>query len=269
VEIGLALGTVDARSGRPLPLADVAEQAAEAEQLGYSSAWVMDHLFVERDGVRGGAHDPFVTLGHLAGRTSRITLGVLVAAAPFRHPGQLAREAAAVADAAPGRFVLGLGSGWHEPEFTAFDLPFQRKVARLEEYLQLVKRLLAGERVSAAGGFYNMRDASLLITAPAPPVWLAAFGPRMLALTARHADGWNVAWLGADPERFMGLKGALDAARGNRPMTISVGVQVEPGQDVKRMLAAYERAGAEHVILNFGARPFLSYDAGAPRRAVS
>src|SRR5919204_288895 len=160
--------------------------------------------------------------------TMASTAPELVAAAPFRHPGQLAREAAAVADAAPGRFILGLGSGWHEPEFTAFDLPFQRKVARLEEYLQLVKRLLAGERVSASGGFYSLRDASVLITAPAPPVWLAAFGPRMLQLTARHADGWNAAWLGADPERFLGLKDTLDGARGNRPITISVGVQVEP-----------------------------------------
>ena len=271
MRIGLALGTVDAGSGRPVPLAQVAEQALEAERLGYSSAWVMDHLFVERDGARHGAHDPFVTLAYLAAVTHRITLGVLVAAAPFRDPGQLAREAAAMTDAAPGRFVLGLGAGWHEPEFTAFNLPFERRVARLNEYVPIVKRLLAGEQVSVRGDFYRARAAEVLNTAPAPPVWVAAFKPRMIQLTVELADGWNAAWLDQDPSRFLELKSIVDEARARnrreRPLTISVGVHVGPGRDVRRTLAGYAEAGAEHVILNFGPRPFESFEPGAPKRA--
>lgn len=273
MEIGLALGTLEAGSGRPVPLAQVAEQAAAAEGLGYSSAWVMDHLLIERDGARHAAHDPFVTLAYLAAVTSRITLGVLVAAAPFRHPAQLAREAAAVADAAPGRFILGLGAGWHEPEFRAFDLPFERRVARLAEYLPIVKQLLAGRSLSAAGDFYRLREAAILTTAAAPPVWVAAFKPRMQHLAATFADGWNVAWLGADVSRFRELKSVIDEMqsrrRRERPLTISAGVQVEPAADLAKTLAAYERAGAEHVILNFGAQPFLSFDAAAMKRAFS
>lgn len=272
MELGLALGTVDADSGRPVPLAEIGDRAVQAEALGYSSAWVMDHLFIDRDGVRGGGHDPFVTLGHLAARTGRITLGVLVAAAPFRHPAQLAREASAVADAAPGRFVLGLGAGWHEPEFSAFDLPFEHKVARLAEYVPLVMRLLAGERISQRGDFYTLSEASILTTAPAPPVWIAAFGPRMIELTARSADGWNAAWLEADPARFLELKAVVDSAQRRveraRPLAISAGLQVG-STDPRPALSAYEKAGADHVILNFGARPFLSFDPELMERPFS
>ena len=270
MDIGLALGTLDAGSGKPLPLARVAEQAVEAERLGYSSAWVMDHLIIERDGQRVAAHDPFVTLGHLAGRTRRITLGVLVAGAPFRHPGQVAREAAAVADAAPGRFVLGLGAGWHEPEFAAFGLPFARKVARLEEYVPIVTGLLAGQSLSVDGEFYRLREATILTTAPPPPVWVAAFQPRMLELTARHADGWNAAWLGADPGRFSDLKRQLDEActrvGRERPLTITAGVQADPAGALAPLLDAYEKAGADQVIINFGLRPFVSFDPAAMAR---
>jgi alkanesulfonate monooxygenase SsuD/methylene tetrahydromethanopterin reductase-like flavin-dependent oxidoreductase (luciferase family) len=273
VEIGLALGTVDAGSGQPVPLRRVAEQALEAERLGYSSAWVMDHLFLDRDGARGGAHDPFVQLGHLAAVTTRITLGVLVAGAPFRHPAQLAREAAAVADAAPGRFVLGLGAGWHEPEFAAFDLPFERKVSRLAEYVPIVKRLLAGERLNASGDFYALRQASILTTAPPPPVWVAAFKPRMIELTSEFADGWNAAWLEPDASRFMELKSMVDEAQsrvGRRGrLLISAGVQVGSAGDPQEAIATYEKAGADHVVFNFGERPFLSYEPALMKKPFS
>jgi alkanesulfonate monooxygenase SsuD/methylene tetrahydromethanopterin reductase-like flavin-dependent oxidoreductase (luciferase family) len=273
MQIGVALGTVDAASGHPVRLAEVAAQAVEAERLGYSSAWVMDHLFLVRDGDRAGAHDPFVTLAYLAACTSRITIGVLVAAAPFRHPGQLARESAAVADAAPGRFILGLGAGWHEPEFTAFDLPFDRRVARLDEYLRIVKALLTAGEFSGAGDFYRLREAVTLSTAPPPPIWVAAFKPRMQSLTARLADGWNAAWLPPDTGRFRELKSVIDDAqsrvRRERPLTISAGIQVEAATDIAAALANYESAGAEHVILNFGPRPFVSFDAEALKRAFS
>jgi alkanesulfonate monooxygenase SsuD/methylene tetrahydromethanopterin reductase-like flavin-dependent oxidoreductase (luciferase family) len=275
MQIGVALGTVDDRSGRPVSLAQIAQQAAEAESLGYSTAWVMDHLFIERDGARSGAHDPFVTLAYLAAVTSRITLGVLVAAAPFRDPGQIAREAATVADAAPGRFILGLGAGWHEPEFTAFDLPSESKVSRLEEYLPIVRRLLAGERVDHAGRFYTLREASIPITAARPPIWIAAVRPRMLRLTASEADGWNMAWGDAsatDVQRFRTLSAELRTAAAKagrqRPLIVSVGVisAGEPGA-VNRFKAEYE--GADHLILNYGRRPFVSFDRALMERALS
>jgi alkanesulfonate monooxygenase SsuD/methylene tetrahydromethanopterin reductase-like flavin-dependent oxidoreductase (luciferase family) len=85
-----------------------------------------------------------IALGYLASRTRRIQVGTLVACNSFRHPAQLAREAAALADAFGGRFILGLGAGWHGPEYTAFGIPFDHKVGRLSETLEVVAGLLRG-----------------------------------------------------------------------------------------------------------------------------
>jgi alkanesulfonate monooxygenase SsuD/methylene tetrahydromethanopterin reductase-like flavin-dependent oxidoreductase (luciferase family) len=174
---------------------------------------------------------------------------------------------------APGRIILGLGAGWHEPEFAAFDLPFERKVSRLTEYVPIVSRLLTGERFSQEGDFYTLRDASIITTAAAPPVWVAASGPRMLDLTARHADGWNVAWMTAGTEHFIAQKRLMDEARRRagrqRPLTVSVGLLASAdGDRLASTLRDYEKAGADHVILNFSPQPFLAFDDEALKRAA-
>src|SRR5207302_1423412 len=152
-------------------------------------------------------HDPMLCLAQVAAVTTRITLGSLVLGHAFRHVGQLAREASALADMSGGRFVLGLGAGWHQPEFKAFGLPFDHRVSRLEEAVEPLRQLLRRERMTVNGKWLSLSDASVAVTSPAPPVWIAAEGPRMLALAAR-ADGWNHAyWSGADTTRF---KVALD-----------------------------------------------------------
>jgi alkanesulfonate monooxygenase SsuD/methylene tetrahydromethanopterin reductase-like flavin-dependent oxidoreductase (luciferase family) len=275
VQIGVALGTLDLQTGEAVPLGRLAEHAARAEALGYASAWAMDHFWIERDGRRRGAHDPFVTVAYLAARTSTITLGALVACAPFRHPAQLAREAAALVEAAPGRIVLGLGAGWHQPEFDAFAFPFERKVARLEEYVPIVARLLAGERITHRGRFYNLSGASIVTSQPAPPVWVAGSGPRMLELTARHAAGWNVAWEGPDPAGFQGLLRELREAERragrDKPVVASVGILADPhdSTDLKATMRAYEQAGADHLIFNFSRQPFAAFDRRAMEKAAA
>ncbi|HEX4214213.1 MAG TPA: LLM class flavin-dependent oxidoreductase [Candidatus Dormibacteraeota bacterium] len=202
MRVGVAIPTYDLETGRPLPLRQVAEQAQRAEALGFHSAWVMDHLWLERDGVRVGAHEPNVTLGYIAALTSTITLGVLVLGNAFRPLSQLARETAALADALPGRFVLGLGCGSQPAEHRAFGLPFERRVGRLESTLRALPPLLRGERLDRRDDFIDLDDASILTTRPAPPIWVAGFGPRMLRITAAHADGWNSAWHGPDHSTF-------------------------------------------------------------------
>jgi alkanesulfonate monooxygenase SsuD/methylene tetrahydromethanopterin reductase-like flavin-dependent oxidoreductase (luciferase family) len=112
---------------------DIAQQAARAETLGFDSVWVMDHVFIQRKAGRVVAHDPLICLTAAAMATERVTLGSLVLSHAFRHPAQLAREASALADVTGGRFVLGLGAGWHEPEFAALGLPYDHRVGRLEE----------------------------------------------------------------------------------------------------------------------------------------
>jgi alkanesulfonate monooxygenase SsuD/methylene tetrahydromethanopterin reductase-like flavin-dependent oxidoreductase (luciferase family) len=144
LKVGLALPASDSASSTPTSLARLAEYAMTAEEAGYDSLWLMDHFWLEREGSHFGAHDPMIALGYLASRTRRIQVGTLVACNSFRHPAQLAREAAALADAFGGRFILGLGAGWHGPEYTAFGIPFDHKVGRLSETLEVVAGLLRG-----------------------------------------------------------------------------------------------------------------------------
>jgi len=234
VKLGIAVPQFDVETKRTLGLAEMAAFARRAEELGFDSVWVMDHYWLDNVGGLTGGHDPFVTLSYVAARTESITLGTLVACNGFRAPGQLAREASALADAASGRLILGVGSGWEESEFKAFDYDFDHRVGRLEETLQVVPALLDGERVSFDGRFVSLRDAFVLTTAPPPPVWIASFTPRLMGLAGRYAAGWNTAWHGADPQaRFIRELAALReaiAAAGRRPdeVTISVGLWLLP-----------------------------------------
>jgi alkanesulfonate monooxygenase SsuD/methylene tetrahydromethanopterin reductase-like flavin-dependent oxidoreductase (luciferase family) len=299
--VGLALPGYDLESGRTLRIDEVAGYAEEAEQLGFDSVWLMDHFWIERGGHRIGSHDPIVTAAAIAARTSRVSIGFLVLCNPFRPVGQLGREAAALADLAPGRLVLGLGSGWLKEEFDAFGYPFERLVSRLEETLQVLPPLLRGESVDFDGAFVRLRGATLLTTAPAPPIWVAAFGPRMLRLTAQHADGWNTAWHGPDATRFHEEVARLRAAAAERSVTVSVGMWTLPlaGEELRRageraerlrpadaswplplaeqtiagspeeMAAAilrYRDGGADHLILNPSPTPFSLFDASYPER---
>jgi alkanesulfonate monooxygenase SsuD/methylene tetrahydromethanopterin reductase-like flavin-dependent oxidoreductase (luciferase family) len=280
----------DYGSHRPKPLADIAEQARRAEELGFDSVWVMDHLFIQRAGGRVLAHEPLIVLAHAAAKTTRITLGSLVLG-PFRQVGELAREAAALADASGGRFVLGLGTGWHRPEFDAFGFPFDHLVSRLEEVVDPLQRLLSGERVTASGTWLSLVDASIAVTTPPPPIWIAAEKPRMLAVAAR-VDGWNHAyWGGDDTTRFetalLGLRQALDATgRDRREVEASASiacvlgewkevtggfrepeVAVGSAERLAEVIRGYASAGAQHVILSLSPDPYAELDPKALERA--
>ena len=116
-----------------------------AEEVGFDSIWLGDHLLYREDGVpERGPWDAFTMLAALAGVTERVTLGPLVACLAFHPPGLIARMTAAIDEISGGRFVLGVGSGWNEPEFTAFGLPFDHRASRLIESFEIIRRLLDG-----------------------------------------------------------------------------------------------------------------------------
>src|SRR5229473_2736503 len=185
VKVGVTLKMYDYATRQPKPVADIAQQARLAEKVGFDSVWVMDHVFIQRAAGRVLAHEPMICLAQVASATSEISLGSLVLSHALRHVGQLAREAAALADMSTGRFILGLGTGWHQPEFDALSLPFDHRVSRLEEAVEPLQRLLRGERANLDGTWLHMSDASIAVTAPSPPLWIAGEGPRMLTLASR------------------------------------------------------------------------------------
>jgi alkanesulfonate monooxygenase SsuD/methylene tetrahydromethanopterin reductase-like flavin-dependent oxidoreductase (luciferase family) len=241
MKIGLSLPMFDLETGAPLRLSELAQFAQHAEEIGFDSVWVMDHFWLENVGRRAGGYDPMMSLAYVAARTERITLGTLVICNSFRNVGQLAREVAALADAADGRLILGIGCGWEESEHDAFGFPFKRRVDLLEETLTVLPELMAGKGTTYAGTQIQLRDANVITGASGPPLWLAAFGPRLIRLTSRFADGWNTAWHGPDTTTFEREYAALSAGlsssgRDPRDVTISVGLWMLPvsGEDLEQ-----------------------------------
>jgi alkanesulfonate monooxygenase SsuD/methylene tetrahydromethanopterin reductase-like flavin-dependent oxidoreductase (luciferase family) len=170
--------------------------AHAAEQVGFDSIWLGDHLLYRGDGLpERGPWDAWTLLAALAETTRRVVLGPLVACLGFHPPGLVARMAAAIDEVSAGRFVLGVGSGWNEEEFRAFGLPFDHRASRFLEGFEIVRGLLTGERVTSAGRWWQADDAVLL---PPParrvPIMLGTSGPRQLTATLPHADSWNTWW---------------------------------------------------------------------------
>jgi probable F420-dependent oxidoreductase len=167
--------------------------ARAAEQAGFDSIWVGDHLLYRGDGrPERGPWEAWTLLAALAAATERVALGPLVACAGFHPPGLLAKMAATVDEVSGGRLVLGIGAGWNEAEFAAFGVPFDRRVSRFDEAFAIVRGLLAGERVTVEGRYWQARDA-VLHPRPARrvPLMIGSSGPRVLAATLPHVDAWN------------------------------------------------------------------------------
>jgi probable F420-dependent oxidoreductase len=214
LRIGIQLPEVEREVRWPEYLA----MARAAEAAGFDSIWLGDHLlYRDRGGREVGPWEGWTLLAALAAATERVALGPLVACAAFHPPGLIAKMAATVDEVSGGRYVLGLGAGWNEDEFRAFGLPYDRRVSRFEESFAIVRGLLAGERVSLAGRFWQAEDAVLL---PPParrvPLMVGSNGPRVLRATLPHVDAWNTWWdgYGNTPEGFAALNARItEAAR--------------------------------------------------------
>jgi alkanesulfonate monooxygenase SsuD/methylene tetrahydromethanopterin reductase-like flavin-dependent oxidoreductase (luciferase family) len=271
VRVGIQLPEVE----RDVRWPEYVAMARAADEVGFDSVWVGDHLLYRGDGrPERGPWDAWALLAGLAGVTRRVALGPLVACTAFRPPGVLARTAAAVDELSGGRLVVAVGAGWNETEFRAFGLPFDRRVARFEEAFEIVRRLLAGERVTFAGRFHAVEDA-LLRPAPArrPRLMVGATGPRMLAATLPHVDAWNTWYVecGNTPDGFAALSRTVDevaSAAGRDPREIERSVCVlvvldreagerpldvppleGPPERIAAGLRAFADAGADEAIL--------------------
>jgi alkanesulfonate monooxygenase SsuD/methylene tetrahydromethanopterin reductase-like flavin-dependent oxidoreductase (luciferase family) len=261
MKVGVQLPEVE----REVRWPELLRLAQTAEAAGYDSIWLGDHMLYRGDGrPERGPWDAWTMLAALAASTERVRLGPLVAATAFHAPGVTARMAAAIAEISAGRFVLGLGTGWNDTEFRAFGFDAERKVARFEEAFSIIRRLLAGERVTASGRFYEVEDAVLL---PPPqhrvPLMVGTTGPRVLAAAGPHVAWWNCwySWYGNTAEGFAELSErvegsfrrsacvlvSVEGGRGERPLE-----EDAPPVDVESLpahLSGLAQAGADEAIL--------------------
>lgn len=177
---------------------DVLRQRARlADQLGYDSFWLVDHMWAR--GLPDHDHlEAWTVMAALAEATERIRIGSLVLCNAYRNPALLAKMAASLDQLSHGRLILGLGSGWMEEEFVAYGYPFPSPRIRLEqldEALTLIKHMLTETRTSFAGKYYSIQDAVNLprpVQRPHPPILIGGAGERhLLRVVAQHADIWN------------------------------------------------------------------------------
>jgi alkanesulfonate monooxygenase SsuD/methylene tetrahydromethanopterin reductase-like flavin-dependent oxidoreductase (luciferase family) len=265
----LGEGSMDGATPR---YADIQAMAQTAERIGLDSFWLADHLiyrYPERD--ESGCWEVFTFLSAVAAVTSKIEIGPLVACTSFRNPALLAKMADALDEISNGRFILGLGCGWHEPEYDAFGYPFDHRVGRFEEAMAIIAPLLREGRVDFHGKYYEVNESVLKPRGPSatgPKLWIGSKAPRMLELTAKYADAWNTVWH-IDPavvlERYAPLKEACaKAGRDLSTLELTAGTYVrfpEPGveddgksitgtdEEIAAQLQAFADIGVTHLIV--------------------
>jgi probable F420-dependent oxidoreductase len=216
----------DNNSKRPYDAIRAIAQQAETD--GFDSIWLADHLLYRNPGEpTRGIWECWTMLAALAEATQRVEVGTLVLCNSFRHPAILAKMATAADEVSHGRLILGVGAGWNEPEYQAFGLPFDHRVDRFEEALQILKPLLREGHVDFAGQYYQARDCDDVPRGPrpaGPPLLVGSEGPRMLKLTAQYADLWNPGYMG-QPETMIEPLAKIDAACreiGRDPATLGI-----------------------------------------------
>ncbi|MEU4192743.1 LLM class flavin-dependent oxidoreductase [Kribbella sp. NPDC026611] len=272
IGVMLPLGGEDGPGGTMPGWKDVRAVAEAADQSGLDSVWMADHFLYRDPGGRVyGMHDGWTMLSTVAAVTTRVERGNMVLCASFRDPGLTAKMAATLDEVSGGRLILGVGAGWHDPEYEAFGLPTDHRVGRFEEWLEIVARMIRGESVTFSGQYYTTQDASL---DPAPPhqipILIAGHRPRMMQLIAQYADLWNTAWYGAPnervEERLESLRQAVETA--GRPagaVAPTVGIVVRdpdqppvpdphpnaiPVEQLPKALEGYQQLGVQHLIVS-------------------
>lgn len=271
-------------TGRPPSYKEVHSLATQAEGAGLDSVWVYDHLlyrFPERETV--GVWECWSMLSALAQATERVELGTLVMPVSWRNPALLAKMATTVDEISNGRLILGLGTGFHQPEFDAFGYPFDHLVDRFEEGMEIITSLVRTGKVDFNGKYFDAPNGEIRPRGPREegiPILVASRGPRMLRLTAKYADSWNTAWHGT-VDGSAGRREDLERACaevGRDPKSIEITAGVHVGfpkeieqsgvnpdatlsgtpEEIAEAFRGYEEAGFSHIIC--GALANMTYD---------
>ncbi|MEM6637317.1 MAG: LLM class oxidoreductase [Pseudomonadota bacterium] len=271
LSLGLTV-PIEAYSDSPVPsMADHAEMAVLAEDLGFSALWLRDVPFnVPSFGDAGHVYDPFVYLGFLAARTERIALGVASVILPLRHPAHVAKAAASVDVLSGGRLLLGVASGDRPDEYPAMNVPFEDRGRRFRDSFDYIRR--AAEPFAAFDNAFGRPHHMDMLPKPSGarlPLLITGGSQQSPDWVARHGDGWITYPRNAETQ------GALIAAYRNRiaaeggpdkPVVQSLYIDLlaDPDADPRpihlgfqsgvrylhRYLTALQTIGVNHVALN-------------------
>jgi probable F420-dependent oxidoreductase len=259
--------------------------AARAEDTGFDSVWVSDHLLAPTNvtsvypydrrpdptpsdvGVLEEMYEPLTTLAVLAGRTRRIRLGVSAYVLPYRNPVVTAKQVATLDALSGGRLLLAIGVGWLREEFEALGVPFEQRGARTDEYLAVCRALWNEGEATFEGRFHRLppvRTGPKPVQQPRFPVWVAGNSPAAIRRAALHGEGWHAIDLepdeiGAGRRRLHAV--AHEARCDPSALTVSLRATVHLGGDPTRPLAGdqtkirddlqrFEAAGVAYLVVN-------------------
>jgi alkanesulfonate monooxygenase SsuD/methylene tetrahydromethanopterin reductase-like flavin-dependent oxidoreductase (luciferase family) len=224
---------------------DYQAMARLAEDMGFDSVWLVDHLTLwnpTEDVEPQGCWECWTMLAALAAATKRVKIGSLVTPTSFRNPALLAKMVDTVDEISSGRVVLGLGAGYHDPEYLAFGYPIDHRVGRFEEAFTIIHGLLRNGVIDFEGRYYSARECELRPRGPrpnGPPIMIGAKGPRILRATLPYVDAWTT-WLAgyrSHSEAIPPLRDRVDAAChevGRDPATLERSVSIMVNQTVTR-----------------------------------
>lgn len=240
IEVGLFLNVAERMmDGETANWNDIKSMAQRAEAIGFDSVWLPDHLLfrMESDNPEG-FWECLSMLAAIAAVTNRVKLGAAVICVSFRNPAVFAKMIDTLDEISGGRMVVGLGAGYHDPEYRAFGLPTDHRYSRFIEAFTIIRELLRTGSVDFEGRFHSASECELRPRGPrpeGPSIMIGATGHKMLRLTAEYADEWN-GWLPTrrnHPSAVPDLTRLVDEACqdvGRDPATLrrSLGVLISP-----------------------------------------
>ncbi len=226
-----------------------------AEELGYASLWTFQRVLGDESVL-----DPLVTLAHVAGHTDRIRLGTATICAPFIAPALLAKSLSSLDVLSGGRLDVGLGMGWKREEYAAAGVPFERRGARMDEYLRCLHALWTQDPVEFAGEFYTVprsRQQPRPVQQPHPPVLLGGAAAPALRRAGRLAQGW----IASSKHALGDLPSAIDTVRAAAQQAPRIVVRRTHLDDIETLRAL----GVTEVILDLNFTPGVDLQIGRAR----
>lgn len=251
MKIGVQLPEVE----REVGWREIRDVAITAEQCGFDSIWVGDHLLYRTDDGARGPWEAWSILAALAEATERVALGPLVAATSFHAPAMIAKKAATVDEISGGRLILGLGAGWNRVEYDGFGFPYDNRVSRFIEAFTIIRTLIREGSIDFLGQYYTNRDLELVPPARADmEILIGSNGPRMLRETMAHADMWNT-WYLDYGNRADGLAPLLervddacrDVGRGPSSVARTAAVYVQLDRGSGRSAGSSEKSSSQPI----------------------
>lgn len=266
----MKFGVVLPTYGKGATRLSILDTALAAEELGYDSIWVTDHLALPQEDAERFGHifEAVTTLSYLAASTRQIRLGISALVLPQRNPLEIGKELATLDALSGGRVILAAGIGWSAGEYANLGYDFGNRGKRMDEALKVLRTLWRGGKVISFNGTYYRFEKVILSPPPVqpggPPIWVAGDSPVALKRAVYYADGWH-----PNTQPVEQIRAALESVRPlllNRPFTVCMRARLqfstepEPGQpfsgtpeQIAAQLREYQQAGVDYVIFSCSA----------------